>query len=43
VPLGGGMQRNRILSEERPHADAERVAPTLEDGYLRLVGLGVEI
>jgi ABC-type multidrug transport system ATPase subunit len=43
VPEGDGTMRNRVLAEDRPHERAEPVAPTLEDGYLWLVGLGVEI
>jgi multidrug efflux pump subunit AcrB/ABC-type multidrug transport system ATPase subunit len=38
VPEGEGAVRCRILATERPLADAEGVAPTLEDGYLWLVG-----
>jgi multidrug efflux pump subunit AcrB/ABC-type multidrug transport system ATPase subunit len=38
VPEGDSAVRSRILATERPLADAESVAPTLEDGYLWLVG-----
>ena len=43
VPEGDGTTRNRILAEGRPHERAEPAKPSLEDGYLWLVGLGVEI
>jgi ABC-type multidrug transport system ATPase subunit len=43
LPEGDGTTRHRILAESRPHQRAEPAAPTLEDGYLWLVGLGVEI
>ena len=39
VPLASGASRCRMLSLERPHADAEPAAPSLEDGYLWLVGV----
>jgi ABC-type multidrug transport system ATPase subunit len=43
VPDGDGTTRNRVLCEESPHESARPISPTLEDGYLWLVGLGVEI
>jgi multidrug efflux pump subunit AcrB/ABC-type multidrug transport system ATPase subunit len=43
VPEGDGTLRSRVLAESTPHDAAQSVAPTLEDGYLWLVGLGVEI
>lgn len=36
VPEGDGMARLRILSEGRPHREAELLPATLEDGYLLL-------
>ncbi len=38
VPSDDGTARLRLLAEERPHAGAEPLEPTLEDGYLALVG-----
>jgi multidrug efflux pump subunit AcrB/ABC-type multidrug transport system ATPase subunit len=38
VPEGDGRTRSRILADGQPLEAAERVAPTLEDGYLWLVG-----
>jgi ABC-type multidrug transport system ATPase subunit len=43
VPEGDGTTRNRVLCEGSPHESARAISPTLEDGYLWLVGLGVEI
>ena len=40
VPDAAGTLRSRVLSEERPEEGAEQAAPTLEDGYLWLVGAG---
>jgi ABC-type multidrug transport system ATPase subunit len=37
VPEADGRTRSRLLAVERPVAGAERVRPTLEDGYLWLV------
>jgi len=41
VPDATGALRSRVLSEERPQESAEQAPPTLEDGYLWLVGDGV--
>jgi multidrug efflux pump subunit AcrB/ABC-type multidrug transport system ATPase subunit len=38
VPGEGGLWRLRVLSGSRPHEDATPTEPTLEDGYLVLVG-----
>jgi ABC-type multidrug transport system ATPase subunit len=38
VPEADGSSRVRILCEEQPHPEARQAEPTLEDGYLRLVG-----
>jgi len=38
VPETDGASRVRILCEQQPHPDAYPADPTLEDGYLRLVG-----
>jgi ABC-type multidrug transport system ATPase subunit len=38
VPEGDDAVRSRILALDRPAAEAEPVAPTLQDGYLWLVG-----
>lgn len=34
--------RVRVVSAESPHAEAQAVAPTLEDAYTRLLGTGAE-
>ncbi|MEO3945462.1 ABC transporter ATP-binding protein [Gorillibacterium sp. CAU 1737] len=36
----GSAMKVRLLSEERPFADAQAAEPTMEDGYLCLVGKG---
>lgn len=38
VPSDDGTARLRLLAESRPHPQAEALEPTLEDGYLALVG-----
>ena len=38
VPSDDGTARLRVLAEDRPHPSAEPLDPTLEDGYLVLVG-----
>ncbi len=38
VPLDDGMAQLRVLASKRPHRRAEPLEPTLEDGYLALVG-----
>ena len=38
VPEGDGTARLRVLASSRPHRKAETLEPTLEDGYLALVG-----
>jgi multidrug efflux pump subunit AcrB/ABC-type multidrug transport system ATPase subunit len=38
VPEEGGRMRTRVLHAEPPREDAEATPPTLEDGYLWLVG-----
>jgi len=38
VPLEDGSSRARVLCDVRPLATAREAEPTLEDGYLRLVG-----
>lgn len=38
VPEDDGTARVRLLAENRPHQAAEALEPTLEDGYLMLVG-----
>jgi len=38
VPQAGGASMTRILSHERPHPDATADPPSLQDGYLWLVG-----
>ena len=38
IPEAAGTYRTRLLAETRPAPDAESVAPSLEDGYLWLVG-----
>lgn len=38
LPLPGGGSKARILAAVAPRADAEPALPTLEDGYLLLVG-----
>jgi ABC-type multidrug transport system ATPase subunit len=38
VPVGEGRSRLRIISRERPHPEARAAEPTLEEGYLMLVG-----
>ena len=43
VPEGAGMVRTRMLAAERPFEDALPIAPTLEDGYLWLVGSAVTL
>ena len=41
VPYASGdVSRCRILADSRPREDAEAVTPSLEDGYLWLVGSG---
>jgi ABC-type multidrug transport system ATPase subunit len=40
VPLASGASRCRMLSREQPHPEATPTAPSLEDGYLWLVGVG---
>jgi len=40
VPRADGTLHSRVLSPARPREDAAPVAPTLEDGYLWLVGAG---
>jgi ABC-type multidrug transport system ATPase subunit len=40
VPEADGAMRTRMLCEDRPDEAAAPVAPTLEDGYLWLVGEG---
>jgi ABC-type multidrug transport system ATPase subunit len=41
VPETDGASRLRILCEKQPHPGAQPADPTLEDGYLRLVGYRV--
>ena len=43
VPEADGTQRTRMLAERQPYESATSVAPTLEDGYLWLVGEGVAV
>jgi ABC-2 type transport system ATP-binding protein len=38
VPEASGTVRTRVLHASAPHAAAEAASPTLEDGYLWLVG-----
>ena len=38
VPEASGMVRSRVLFGEKPSEQAEPVSPTLQDGYLWLVG-----
>jgi hypothetical protein len=38
VPEGDGRARLRVLAEAAPHPTATLLEPTLEDGYLALVG-----
>ncbi|RLE33341.1 MAG: hypothetical protein DRJ61_07460 [Acidobacteria bacterium] len=38
VPSDDGTARLRVLAEDQPHPSAEALEPTLEDGYLVLVG-----
>lgn len=38
VPLDDGTARLRVLADSSPHPTAEALDPTLEDGYLALVG-----
>jgi ABC-type multidrug transport system ATPase subunit len=38
VPEGDGIVRTRLLAAERPFDGAQPIPPTLEDGYLWLVG-----
>ena len=38
VPEPNGLTRTRILSGAKPDTAAQSIAPTLEDGYLWLVG-----
>jgi ABC-type multidrug transport system ATPase subunit len=38
VPEADGRARLRILHDEPPHPEARQVEPTLEEGYLVLVG-----
>ena len=38
VPLDDGTARLRVLADVSPHPNAEVLNPTLEDGYLALVG-----
>ncbi|MBP7147435.1 MAG: efflux RND transporter permease subunit [Acidobacteria bacterium] len=40
VPEADGTARARVLCARRPLDSAEPIAPTLEDGYLTLVGAG---
>ena len=40
VPSDDGTARLRVLASRRPHRKAEPLEPTLEDGYLALVGEG---
>jgi ABC-type multidrug transport system ATPase subunit len=40
VPREGGRVHTRVLAAERPRAEAVPASPTLEDGYLWLVGAG---
>jgi len=40
VPEPGGTVRARVLCPELPHPDARAAEPSLEDGYLTLVGTG---
>jgi ABC-type multidrug transport system ATPase subunit len=40
VPREDGLLASRVLAQEPPRADAQAAAPTLEDGYLWLVGAG---
>ena len=42
VPRADGSLHSRLLSRASPREDAAAVAPTLEDGYLWLVGSGVK-
>ena len=39
LPEADGGSRLRILSDTRPHEEADVAEPTLEDGYLALVGV----
>lgn len=41
VPVEDGLSRARVLCSMQPLEGAERVAPNLQDGYLRLVGYRV--
>ncbi len=41
VPEAGGMSRSRVLSRTQPHPAAVPIEPSLEDGYLWLVGDGL--
>jgi len=41
IPEASGAMRTRILHAERPHPAAEREEPSLQDGYLWLVGTGI--
>jgi len=43
APEASGLVRSRILSEAPPNAEATEVRPTLEDGYLWLVGEAVQL
>ncbi len=38
VPEAGGRSRLRLISSESPHDEAQPVEPSLEEGYLMLVG-----
>jgi ABC-2 type transport system ATP-binding protein len=40
IPREDGTLHSRVLSLAQPRADASPVSPTLEDGYLWLVGAG---
>jgi ABC-2 type transport system ATP-binding protein len=41
VPEAGGISRSRVLSRTKPHHSAVPIEPSLEDGYLWLVGDGL--
>jgi ABC-type multidrug transport system ATPase subunit len=41
VPEAGGISRSRVLSRTKPHDAAVPIEPSLEDGYLWLVGDGL--
>ena len=42
VPEAGGVSRNRVLCAVQPHEAAREIEPSLEDGYLWLVGEGLQ-